>query len=175
MNPAAFLAPRPLGHLPRFTRTARAWHEAVLVKRRHHALVILLSISLSTVNDAAKAGPFQEFFRTLRSAIAHPKETPRPHRSTHKRKKTPPNDAVNSETSDKPTPAPGGQTDVRWAKAASSVSDQKADLPYGTPVPGKPGLVTSPFAPDAGYVQVLGFPPGTPVEDPYTGKIFLTP
>jgi len=70
---------------------------------------------------------------------------------------------------------PGAPTDVRWAKAASNGSDQKADLPYGTPVPGKPGLVTSPFAPDAGYIQVLGFPPGTPVEDPYTGKIFLTP
>ena len=77
--------------------------------------------------------------------------------------------------SDKPTPVPGSQTDVRWAKAASGGGDQKADLPYGTPVPGKPGLVTSPFAPDGGYVQVLGFPPGTPVEDPYTGKIFLTP
>jgi len=70
---------------------------------------------------------------------------------------------------------PGGQTDVRWAKAASSENDQKADLPYGTPVPGKLGFVTSLFAPDAGYVQVLGFPPGTAVEDPYTGKIFLTP
>ena len=145
------------------------------MKRRRHALVILLSISLSTGTDAAKAGPFQELFRTLRSAIANPKETPRPHRSTHKRKKTPPSDASNSQTSDKPTPAPGGQPDVRWAKAASSGNDQNADLPYGTPVPGKPGFVTSPFAPEAGYVQVLGFPPGTPVEDPYTGKIFLTP
>lgn len=70
---------------------------------------------------------------------------------------------------------PGSRTDVRWAKAASIGNEQKADIPYGTPVPGKPGFVTSPFAPDAGYVQVLGFPPGTPVEDPYTGKIFLTP
>jgi hypothetical protein len=180
MNPAAFpgLRLRTGGFqclIYYKTRMAGAWHETVLVKRLH-AIVVWLSISMIfAAIDAAKAGPFQEFFRTLRSAIAHPKETPRPHRSTHKRKTTPPSDASNSQTSDKPTPAPGGQTDVRWAKAASSASDQKADLRYGTPVPGKPGLVTSPFAPDAGYVQVLGFPAGTPVEDPYTGKIFLTP
>jgi hypothetical protein len=68
-----------------------------------------------------------------------------------------------------------GQPEIRWAKAGSVATEEKANLPYGTPVPGKPGLVTSPFAPDAGYVQVLGFPPGSPVEDPYTGKIFLTP
>ena len=135
-----------------------------------------MSIStLFAATDGTKAGPFQDFFRTLRSAVAHPKETPRPHQSTHKRKKTPPSDASNSQTSDKQTAAPPGQSDVRWAKATSIATDQKANLPYGTPVPGKPGLVTSPFAPDAGYVQVLGFPPGTPVEDPYTGKIFLTP
>ena len=157
------------------TRTAGGWHEAVLVKRLH-AIVVWLSIfTLFTATDAAKAGPFREFFRTLRSAVAHPQETPRQHRSTHKRKKNPQSDAPNSPTSEKPTPLPGNQTDVRWAKAASSASDQKAELPYGTPVPGKPGLVTSPFAPDAGFVQVLGFPPGTPVEDPYSGKIFLTP
>jgi hypothetical protein len=129
---------------------------------------------LFSAADAAKAEPLQDFFKTLRSAIAHPKETPRPHRSTHKRKQTPSSDAPSSQAVDKPTPA-SGQPDVRWAKAGSVADDQKTNLPYGTPVPGKPGLVTSPFAPDAGYVQVLGFPPGTPVEDPYTGKIFLTP
>ena len=145
------------------------------MKQRRLALVILLPFFLFTANDEAKAGPFKDFFRTLRSAIAHPKETPRPHRSAHKRKKAPPSDVSNSQTSDKPTSAPPDQPDVRWAKAASSPSDENSNLPYGTPVPGKPGLVTSPFAPDAGYVQVLGFPPGTPVEDPYTGKIFLTP
>jgi hypothetical protein len=125
--------------------------------------------------NAANAGPFQDFVRTLRSAVAHPKETPRSHRSAHKRKRTPSDDASTDQASGKSTSAPPSQPDVRWAKAGSVASEEKTNLPYGTPVPGKPGLVTSPFAPDAGYVQVLGFPPGTPVEDPYTGKIFLTP
>jgi hypothetical protein len=64
---------------------------------------------------------------------------------------------------------------VRIAKAVSGAGGQKAEVPYGTPVPGKSGLVTSPFAPDRGYVDVTGFPPGTEVHDPYTGKIFLMP
>jgi len=128
--------------------------------------------------DVASAGPFRDFFRALRSAIAHPHETPRPHRSSrssHKHNETPPTDASNSQTSGSPVPAPPGRPDVRVAKAASGASQQKPELPYGTPVPGKPGLVTSPFASDTGYVDVTGFPPGTAVEDPYTGKIFLTP
>jgi hypothetical protein len=158
------------------TRRAGEWHEVMLVKRRCHAILVWLWIStLLTATDATKAGPFQDFFRTLRSAVAHPKETPRPHRSTHKHTKSPSGDVSNSQTSGKPTPGPPSEHDIRWAKAGSVASDEKANLPYGTPVPGKPGLVTSPFAPDAGYVQVLGFPPGSPVEDPYTGKIFLTP
>jgi len=49
------------------------------------------------------------------------------------------------------------------------------DLPYGTPVPGKPGFVTSPHLPTAGYVDVRGFPPGSEVKDPYSGKVFLVP
>jgi hypothetical protein len=128
-----------------------------------------------TVSDVAKAGPFRDFFRALRSAIAHPNEKPRPHRSRHKHNETPPSDVSNSQTSSSPVPAPPGKRDVRWAKAASDANQQKTELPYGTPVPGKPGLVTSPFASDSGYVDVTGFPPGTAVEDPYTGKVFLTP
>jgi hypothetical protein len=128
--------------------------------------------------DVANAGPFRDFFKALRSAIAHPHETPRPHRSSrssHKHNETPPSDASNTKPSGTPVPAPPSGPDVRVAKAASVASQQKSELPYGTPVPGKPGLVTSPFAADSGYVDVTGFPPGTQVEDPYTGKIFLTP
>ena len=49
------------------------------------------------------------------------------------------------------------------------------DYAYGTPVPGKIGFVTSPHSPYAGYVDVRGFPPGTEVKCPYSGKIFLVP
>src|SRR5881628_3024063 len=128
------------------------------MKRSLRAIVVWLSIAmLISSADVASAGPFRDFFRALRGAIAHPHETPRPHRSsrsTHKHNETPPSDASNGQTSGSPVPAPTGQRDVRWAKAASGASQQKTELPYGTPVPGKPGLVTSPFAPDSGHVDV---------------------
>ena len=146
------------------------------MKQSLRAIVVWLSIgTLITATDVVKAGPFQDFFRSLRSAFTHPNEKPRRHRTSHKHNETPPSDASNGQTSGSPVPAPPGQSNVRMAKAASGANQQKTNLPYGTRVPGKPWLVISPFAPDSGYVDVTGFPPGTEVEDPYTGKIFLTP
>jgi hypothetical protein len=49
------------------------------------------------------------------------------------------------------------------------------ELPYAKAVPGKPGFVTSPYDPYKGYIDVRGFPPGTEVKDPYSGKTFLVP
>jgi hypothetical protein len=149
----------------------------IIVKRPVRTIVVWLSIfALVAATGAAEAGPFEDFFRAVRRSIAHPEQKPRLHRSSRKHNnEIPPSDASNSQTSGSPVPAPPGQPDVRVAKAASDTNQQKTDLLHGTPVPGKPGLVTSPFAPDSGYVDITGFPPGTEVEDPYTGKIFLTP
>jgi len=56
--------------------------------------------------------------------------------------------------------------------AAAEVA--KGLLPWANPVPGRPGLVESPFSPGK-YINVEGFPPGTEVRDPYTDKIFIVP
>jgi hypothetical protein len=147
-----------------------------IVKRLLRTIVVWLSIfTLFAATDVAEAGPFRDFFRALRSSIAHPEQKPRPHRSSRKHNETPPSDASNSETSGSPVAAPPGERNIRVAKATSAPKQGKSGLPYGTPVPGRQGLVTSPFSPDSGYVDIRSFPSGTEVQDPYTGKIFLTP
>lgn len=49
------------------------------------------------------------------------------------------------------------------------------DLPYGTPIAGRPGFVNSPFAAKHQLVDVTGLPVGMEVKCPYTGKLFRVP
>ncbi len=75
-----------------------------------------------------------------------------------------------------PTPPPRRTTTITENAAPSNnASSGPADYPYGIPVKDKPGFVTSPYAPDSGYVDVHGFATGQEVRDPYTQKIFLVP
>ena len=46
---------------------------------------------------------------------------------------------------------------------------------FGIVIEGREGLVLSPYAPDKGLIDVRGFPAGSQVRDPYTGKIMKVP
>ncbi len=150
---------------------------AIVVKGVLRIIVVWLSMfALFTATDEAEAGPFMDFFRGLRRATAHAQPKPRSHRSSRKQNnEVPPSDASSSQASGSTVAAPPNGRNVRAAKTAPAAKKGKSGLLYGTPVPGKEGLVTSPFSPDSGYIDVRSFPPGTEVKDPYTDKIFLTP
>ena len=60
--------------------------------------------------------------------------------------------------------------------SAADLEKAKAGLPYGIPVPGRKGMVTSPYTPEEDkYIDVTDFASGSVVKDPYTGKFFLVP
>jgi hypothetical protein len=58
---------------------------------------------------------------------------------------------------------------------SSSVMPPVADIPYGNAVPGRPGLVTSPYAGALQLVDVTGLAPGLEVKCPYSGRLFRVP
>src|ERR1041384_1501782 len=108
------------------------------MKRSIRRIIVWSTIFIVIIgSDLAKAGPFREFFTALRSAVAHPNEKPRRHRTSHKQNETSPSDTSNKQSSVTPAPAPPDKQNVRTAKAASGADQQKTDLPYGARVPGK--------------------------------------
>lgn len=69
-----------------------------------------------------------------------------------------------------PIAIPGGLSQV-----AGTPPPVVGRLPYGSPVPGKPGFITSPYASKEQLVDVTGLPAGMEIKCPYTGKMFLIP
>ncbi|MEP6604090.1 MAG: hypothetical protein ABJB69_09100 [Spartobacteria bacterium] len=135
---------------------------------------------------AQATDPVGDFFKRVGNSFKNAGKQPAPRRTTSKTggKRAGEKGAPNASPSPgaeilagAPTPSatPVPTPSARRASAVTATKDAKRDAPYGIPVPGKDGFVTSPFAPDAGMVDVRDFPKGTEVKDPYTGKIFLRP
>lgn len=90
------------------------------------------------------------------------------------------------EVATKPTPAPkpsappvenkpAASAPAKPSVAAAPTVTKSDDLPYGSPVTGRPGLVNSPYAGKMQLVDVTGLKPGQEVKCPYSGKLFRVP
>ncbi len=149
------------------------------VSRLGVLLVAIFIASMGTVSaQHDEPGPFESLFRSLRRAFNEPQHRSTTHRNKHKQTQdaanpSPSVEEANVHTGTGTVSKPPNEKNTRGTSKA--VTKKGDDLPYGTPVAGKQGFVTSPFSPNSGYIDVRGFAPGTPVKDPYTGKIFLTP
>lgn len=73
------------------------------------------------------------------------------------------------------TPAKSDSTASGSSSTPPTPPPPTSQYPYGKPVPGKKGFVTSPYDDKAGMIDVRDYAPGTKVRDPYTNKIFLVP
>ncbi len=167
-----------------FEEPATPVHSGSHLNRITHRVATLAAVLAVCVGAAcAEADPVGDFFKRLGRSITQPQQPKQPKQPARRTaKKGSPADA-NSPTptlqpspSESPTaiatPAPLSE---RRALAAPQSGATRADLPYAVPVSGRPGFVTSPYAPTLGLVDVRDFASGTEVKDPYTGKIFLTP
>ncbi len=74
------------------------------------------------------------------------------------------------------TPAAQRSTGATSAPAAAaSKTEAGGKLLAGIPVPDKQGFLRSPYTDNQAVIDVRGFPSGTQVVDPATGRTFVTP
>ena len=148
-------------------------------------MAALFFLSARCVN----AEPVGDFFKKVGQSVSkafQPRPTPNPTKkktTTHvsRRPTSPQSNLVGASPTplEQPTNIVKEETVtptvVVLRAAAVPAEKAKGDMPYGIPVPGHKGMVTSPYSPGGNYIDVSAFAPGSAVKDPYTGKIFLVP
>jgi hypothetical protein len=152
-----------------------------LIRSRCISLLVAALFFLS--GPWANADPVGDFFKKLGQSISkafQPQPTPRPTRKTRGSRQAGSRESNVVETgpsAPEESPKPAKEEITRTVLPASAAPAEKAkwDMPYGIPVPGQKGMVTSPYLPEGNYIDVRAFAPGSAVKDPYTGKIFRVP
>ncbi|MBA2431063.1 MAG: hypothetical protein H0V56_02980 [Chthoniobacterales bacterium] len=148
-------------------------------------VVVLLGFGTPFAPTAEAADSFGNFLKRVGNTLAKPFRPPDkkvPAKSPKRSRRKAPDATQETQESVDPsepepihTPTPPPAPEIRLARPAPGDPTGRRDPPYGVPVPGRPGFVHSPFAPRQRLVDVRAFPSGTPVVDPYTGRVFLTP
>jgi hypothetical protein len=159
------------------------------VERLLLLVIPLLFLGGSLVN----AGPFGDFFKKVGQSISKPlqrepegqpaPQSTRPPAKTSHTTRRPSSRAASSATA---TPSEGAQSSQATKEeesaapvrrlSAAEMEKMKAALPYGVPVPGRKGMVSSPYLPEDGkYIDVTDLASGAIARDPYTGKFFRVP
>ena len=149
---------------------------------RLHRIFLLVAALFLSSGWPANADPVGDFLKKVGQSISkafQPQPTPSPARKTRPSKRGSSQESnVNQPTStlleEPPPPAPKEKLPPVVLRA-SAAPQAKGDMPYGIPVPGRKGVVISPYSPEGNYIDVSGFPPGSAVKDPHTGKVFLVP
>jgi hypothetical protein len=157
-------------------------------------LLLLGILPLFFSGPFVNAGPVGDFFKKVGQSISKPlqrepqaqpePQTTRPqpantpHAARRRTSRAAPASAATSSGVAQPSQAPKEEefTGPGRGVSAADLEKAKAGLPYGVPVPGRKGMVTSPYLPEADkYIDVTDFASGSIVKDPYTGKFFLVP
>ena len=160
-------------------------------------LIFLVVIPLLFLSGPyVNAGPVGDFFKKVGQSISKPSQAQpppppqpppqltrpqsanAPHATRRRTSRTAPAAAATppgvGQTSQPPKEEESTGTMRRVS--AADIEKAKAGLPYGIPVPGRKGMVTSPYLPEEDkYIDVTGFASGSVVKDPYTEKFFLVP
>jgi len=149
-----------------------------LIRSRWISLLVAALFLLS--GHRANADPVGDFFKKLGQSISkafQPQPTPRPTRKTRQAGSRESNVVETGPSAPEESPKPAKEEITRTVLPASAAPAEKArgDMPYGIPVPGRKGMVISPYLPEGNYIDVRAFAPGSAVKDPYTGKIFRVP
>jgi len=154
-----------------------------LIRSRCISLLVAALFFLS--EPWANADPVGDFFKKLGQSISKAFQ-PQPARDKTKNmsrdsrrpasRESNAAEAAPSATAEPLTPAKEEKfTPTVLPASAAPAEKARGDMPYGIPVPGRKGMVISPYSPEGNYIDVSNFAPGSAVKDPYTGKIFRVP